>query len=35
MYRELFRDQLDLGVVDSSRQVTNSNCALGDARFAA
>ncbi|EFK95161.1 predicted transposase [sediment metagenome] len=34
-YRELFRHQLDPGVVDSIRQATNGNFALGDARFAA
>lgn len=32
-YRELFRSELDPGVVDSIRQATNGNFALGDARF--
>ena len=33
-YRELFRYQLDPGVVDAIRQATNGNYALGDPRFA-
>lgn len=33
-YRELFRYQLDPGVVDAIRQSTNGNFALGDSRFA-
>ena len=33
-YRELFRYQLDPGLVDSIRRATNGNYALGDARFA-
>lgn len=33
-YRELFRFQLDPGVVDEIRQATNGNYALGSARFA-
>ena len=34
-YRELFRSQLDLGMVDQIRAATNGNYALGDERFAA
>lgn len=34
-YRELFRYQLDPGTVDEIRQATNSNYALGSARFQA
>lgn len=34
-YRELFRYELEPGLVDSIRQATNGNFALGDARFAA
>jgi putative transposase len=34
-YRELFRYQLDPGVVDAVRQATNGNYVLGDPRFAA
>ena len=34
-YREMFRYELDPGVVDSIRQATNGNYALGDSRFAA
>ncbi|TXI82826.1 MAG: transposase [Flavobacteriales bacterium] len=33
-YRELFRYELDPGVVDAIRQATNGNFALGDPRFA-
>lgn len=33
-YRELFREQLDRGVVDALRRATNGNFALGDSRFA-
>ena len=33
-YRELFRYELDPGVVDAIRQATNGNYALGDSRFA-
>ncbi len=33
-YRELFRHQLDPGLVDAIRGATNGNFALGDARFA-
>lgn len=33
-YRELFRYELEPGVVDAIRQATNGNYALGDARFA-
>lgn len=32
-YRELFRYELDPGMVDAIRQATNGNYALGDARF--
>ncbi|MDP1613218.1 MAG: transposase [Sulfuritalea sp.] len=32
-YRELFRQELEPGLVDSIRQATNGNYALGDARF--
>ena len=35
VYRELFRHELDPGVVDAIRQATHGNYALGDARFAA
>lgn len=35
IYRELFRYQLDLGLVDQIRTATNSNYALGSPRFAA
>lgn len=34
-YRELFRHELDPGLVDEIRQATNSNYALGNARFKA
>lgn len=34
-YRELFRHELDPGLVDDIRRATNGNYALGDARFAA
>lgn len=34
-YRELFRYELDLGLVDQIRSATNSNYALGSPRFAA
>lgn len=34
-YRELFRHELDPGVVDAIRQATHGNYALGDTRFAA
>jgi putative transposase len=34
-YRELFRFELDPGVVDEIRTATNGNFALGDPRFAA
>lgn len=33
-YRELFRYQLDPGLVDQIRSATNGNYALGNARFA-
>ncbi|CAB1367271.1 transposase [Denitratisoma oestradiolicum] len=33
-YRELFRHELEPGVVDQIRQATNGNFALGDERFA-
>jgi len=33
-YRELFRDQLDPGLVDEIRKATNGNFALGNQRFA-
>lgn len=33
-YRELFRFQLDPGLVDEIRAASNGNFALGDARFA-
>ena len=33
-YRELFRYELEPGVVDNIRRATNGNFALGDARFA-
>src|SRR3989338_10619157 len=33
-YRELFRQQLDPGLVDDIRRATNGNYALGNARFA-
>lgn len=33
-YRELFRYELDPGVVDAIRQATNGNFALGNSRFA-
>ncbi len=32
-YRELFRDELEPGLVDAIRQATNGNFALGDSRF--
>lgn len=32
-YRELFRNELEQGVVDAIRQATNGNFALGDVRF--
>lgn len=32
-YRELFRDELEPGMVDAIRQATNGNFALGDPRF--
>ncbi|MBP9228013.1 MAG: hypothetical protein KBF41_07890, partial [Azonexus sp.] len=32
-YRELFRCELEAGVVDAIRQATNRNFALGDERF--
>ncbi|MCP5277430.1 MAG: transposase [Thiobacillus sp.] len=35
IYRELFRHELEPGMVDSIRQATNGNYALGDNRFAA
>jgi putative transposase len=34
-YRELFRHELDLGLVDEIRKATNGNFLLGDSRFAA
>lgn len=34
-YRELFRYELELGLVDEIRQATNGNFALGDERFVA
>lgn len=34
-YRELFRSELEPGLVDSIRRATNGNFALGDERFAA
>ena len=34
-YRDLFRNELEPAVVDSIRQATNGNFALGDTRFAA
>lgn len=34
-YRELFRYELERGVIDEIRQATNGNYALGDGRFAA
>jgi putative transposase len=34
-YRELFRCELEPGMVDEIRRVTNGNLALGDQRFAA
>lgn len=34
-YRELFRYELDLGMVDEIRRATNGNFALGSERFAA
>lgn len=34
-YRELFRHQLDPGLVDQIRTATNGNYALGDSRFTA
>lgn len=34
VYRELFRFELDPGLVDEIRKATNGNFALGDARFA-
>lgn len=34
-YRELFRYQLDIGVVDEIRKATNGNYALGNALFVA
>jgi putative transposase len=34
-YRELFRFELDPGLVDEIRKATNGNFALGDQRFAA
>jgi putative transposase len=33
-YRELFRYELEPGVVDTIRRATNGNFALGDERFA-
>lgn len=33
-YRELFRQELEPGLVDEIRKATNGNYALGDARFA-
>jgi len=33
-HRELFRHQLDPGVIDQIRKATNGNFALGDDRFA-
>ena len=33
-YRELFRHQLDPGLVDQIRKATNGNFALGNDRFA-
>lgn len=33
-YRELFRHELEPGLVDEIRRATNGNFALGDARFA-
>jgi putative transposase len=32
-YRELFRSQLDPGLVDEIRKPTNGNCSLGNSRF--
>ena len=32
-YRELFRVQLDIGLVDEIRKATNGNYALGNALF--
>lgn len=32
-YRELFRDELEPGMVDAIRQATNGNFVLGDSRF--
>lgn len=34
-YQELFRHELDLGVVDQIRRATNGNFALGEGRFSA
>ncbi|SFM65866.1 hypothetical protein [Nitrosomonas communis] len=34
-YRELFRDELEQGLVDDIRRATNGNFALGNERFAA
>lgn len=34
-YRELFRHELDPGLIDEIRQATNGNFVLGDERFAA
>jgi putative transposase len=34
-YRELFRDELESGLVDDIRRATNGNFALGNERFAA
>lgn len=33
-YRELFRYQLDIGVVDEIRKATNGNYVLGSSKFA-
>ena len=32
-YRQLYRNQLDPGLIDQIRQVTNGNFALGNGRF--
>ncbi|MGB5763011.1 MAG: transposase, partial [Sedimenticolaceae bacterium] len=32
-YRQLFRNQLDPGLIDQIRQATNGNFALGNDRF--
>lgn len=34
-YRELFRSQLEVGLVDQIRMATNGNYVLGNSRFAA